>query len=167
MTQTTIPLSARHRRKNVQFTPFQQSSRSKLSKAKKIKNILLIDDSESTLLKHQEIVKTVLPSTKVFSFKSADQAISHLAKPDEPRPEMIFLDIVMPEKDGFQFMDEYLNRFTTHTHQNSPLVLLVSEYLSLPNFELSQGYKMLGLNIDHIKKPLLSSDLKDLIEEHY
>jgi len=138
-----------------------------LSKEPSIKKTVLIDDSKATLLKHAEIIKSCLPNSEIVSFDSAHKAIEYLGDPKVAPPEIIFLDIVMPEMDGFQFLDKFVNLSNHTSDQVSPLILLVSENLSLTNFNLSIGYKSLGLNIDHLKKPMDQEDLSTLISKHF
>lgn len=129
--------------------------------------MLLIDDSKSTNLMHGGLLKELAPHAKVNAFTNAEEALSFLEKASTNKPDIIFLDLIMPEKDGFEFMDEFIERYQHLTHKNSPLVVLVSEYLNQANFNLSKGYEMLGLHVDHINKPMTRADLRELVQEHF
>jgi len=133
----------------------------------RVNNVLLIDDSNSTNLLHHAMLQELVPDIHINAFTSADDALAHLQQRPKDKPDIIFLDLVMPEKNGFQFMDEFLKRHENFTHQNSPLLVLVSEHLNLENFNLSKGYRMLGLTVDHVNKPLTRLDIEDLIAEHF
>lgn len=79
--------------------------------SKKLKEILLVDDSEATnslnkrLLQHMEVVE------KIEICLNGKEALDYLTTPNEagtyPAPNIIFLDINMPVMDGFQFLQEY------------------------------------------------------------
>jgi CheY-like chemotaxis protein len=76
----------------------------------KAKNILLIDDNEidNYITRHILISKNLAENIIVES--SAVEALKFLHSiQNEPEkiPEYIFLDIRMPEMDGFGFLDEY------------------------------------------------------------
>lgn len=79
-----------------------------------IKNLLLIDDDELTLfiinrfmLKHQFV-------ENIISVKNGREAVDYfekLAAGDGPAPELIIMDINMPVMTGWEFLDEYSQRF--------------------------------------------------------
>lgn len=136
-------------------------------KLQKIRNVLLIDDSQSTNMMHFGMLAEVVPGARINSFTDADHALSYLEKEVKEKPDIIFLDLVMPNKDGFEFLDDFLDKHKSFTYENSPLLVLVSAYLNQENFNLSKGYRMLGLNVDHVKKPLTKQDIQELLEEHF
>jgi len=63
------------------------------------KNILIIDDSNTNLVLLGSIFKRY--NYKVFSALSAKQG---LKKIEDQCPDLIYLDLVMPEVDGFEFL---------------------------------------------------------------
>lgn len=79
----------------------------------KINYLLLVDDSEIDNLINKKVVLNNQFAVHVDVVKSVEAAINYLvckARNDQNSlPELIFLDIRMPEKDGFDFLDSFQN----------------------------------------------------------
>ncbi|MDB5138727.1 MAG: response regulator [Mucilaginibacter sp.] len=79
-------------------------------------NILLVDDDEINNFIHTIIIEKALPNSKIaiVADLNGKQAINHLKqfKTNDPLgfPDYIFLDINMPEMNGWEFLDEYTKR---------------------------------------------------------
>ena len=80
---------------------------------------LIVDDEEGA----RKLLKKLLSETRMFNelhlADSASEANSELKKFD---PDMIFLDIKMPEKDGFGLLSEMSNR------NGTPGIVFVTAY---------------------------------------
>ena len=74
----------------------------------KYKTILLIDDNEIDNFTNQKLIENAHFATAIQIANSAKEGLDKLkaAVPDQ-LPEIIFLDIMMPVMDGFQFLDEF------------------------------------------------------------
>lgn len=71
---------------------------------------VLIDDDTTMNLVHSTTIKHHHPNSEVLEFKSSLQALEHLKaliKSDEELPAFIFLDINMPELNGFDFLEAF------------------------------------------------------------
>jgi len=73
------------------------------NKANTIKKIFLIDDDYIYLSFTSKILNFLFPDSRVSSFNSAKSALSRLEK---ETPDVLFLDISMPEMDGWEFLEE-------------------------------------------------------------
>jgi CheY-like chemotaxis protein len=76
----------------------------------KMKNILLIDDNEMDNHISEYIIKASNIVEKINVFNSPIEALEYLAmvqSNQEKFPDAIFLDINMPDMDGFGFLDEF------------------------------------------------------------
>ncbi|MFT5266403.1 MAG: CheY-like chemotaxis protein [Polaribacter sp.] len=76
----------------------------------KMKNILLVDDSEMDNYISEFLVKESNLAEEINVFKSPIEALEYLAvlqSRQEEFPDAIFLDINMPDMDGFGFLDEF------------------------------------------------------------
>lgn len=136
--------------------------------SKKISQVLLIDDSESTNLYHQAILNETFVDIKTTYATSAQEALALIKGKDRAAPleaDIIFLDLKMPEKDGFSFLDEYVQLDREIVRQSNTLMVIVSDYLDYQNFTKTKAYKHLGLTLHHIRKPFRKDDLKELIDE--
>lgn len=74
-------------------------------------HILLIDDDRAFNFLNEKIIEFEKFATKVSSHVSAQEAIDELRELAQNNPEgfpdFIFLDINMPEMDGWEFMDQF------------------------------------------------------------
>ncbi len=77
---------------------------------KPLREILLIDDSESDNFVHSRVIKKAKVTEKVTIKYSGEEGIEYLKtliNEDYPRPSLIFLDINMPGMDGWEFLEHY------------------------------------------------------------
>jgi len=76
----------------------------------KYKKAMVIDDNQIDLYIAEMVMATTGFAEKVISVSSAKEALEYL-KPlyenPEELPDLIFLDINMPEMTGFDFLNEY------------------------------------------------------------
>src|ERR1700749_3382066 len=71
-----------------------------------IKNILLIDDDQGDVGLFGEALMTVDPRIQFHSAKTGLKALELLRSPQTVTPDLIFLDINMPEMNGWQCLAE-------------------------------------------------------------
>ena len=89
----------------------------------KYNNVLLIDDSKLDLLFQDQLIKTSKFAQNVHQASSATEALDYLKNPSNPKPDIIFLDIMMPVKDGFEFLDDF-DELPQETRQKAKVVML-------------------------------------------
>ncbi|MBK5284512.1 MAG: response regulator [Bacteroidia bacterium] len=93
-----------------------------------IKHALLIDDNEIDNYIAKHIITKSNMAEKITVKTSANDALQYLAalktNPSE-FPDIIFLDIRMPEMDGFGFLDEFKN-FPQAINNQCAVVMLTS-----------------------------------------
>ncbi|MGM0497377.1 MAG: response regulator [Bacteroidota bacterium] len=105
------------------------------------KKILVIDDSETNLV----LLKAVLEDAgyEVQLAGSSKDAFFYF---ENDRPDLILLDLLMPQEDGFMFMEKLKNGYV----QMEVPVIVVTAYA---NRENEQRAKTLGAQ-DVIEKPI-------------
>lgn len=131
---------------------------------KKLNCILLVDDDEPTNYYNKKIIEMVDCTNKIQVCYGVDDAISFLKSTDEegnfPKPEVIFLDINMPGKDGWDFLSEY-NGLTSEHHGDVVVVMLTT---SLNPADEQKAYEN-GAK-EFTRKPLTSNQVQEIIEKH-
>jgi CheY-like chemotaxis protein len=94
----------------------------------KMKNILLVDDSEMDNYISEFLVKESNLAEEINVFKSPIEALEYLAvlqSRQEEFPDAIFLDINMPDMDGFGFLDEF-SKFPEEIIKRTSVFMLTS-----------------------------------------
>ncbi|TSA29547.1 MAG: response regulator [Bacteroidetes bacterium] len=74
--------------------------------------ILAVDDDSDSLTVFREMVRRLLPEAEVFTTLSGRKGIGLTVRED---PDVIFLDLVMPEMDGFEVCSELKKDETLRT----------------------------------------------------
>jgi CheY-like chemotaxis protein len=95
----------------------------------KVKHLLMIDDNPLDNYISEVIVTESKFAEKITTMTSAMDALQFLEKlkeaPAEEFPDMIFLDIRMPQMDGFEFLEEF-KKFPQANNIHCPVIMLTS-----------------------------------------
>lgn len=124
-------------------------------------SVVLIDDSRAVNSKTEAILKEIEQISAIHSFSSAKEALLHI---EHSLPDMIFLDINMPDMDGYEFLDAYIQIKSVIASNYSTRVVVVSGLVFSENLKKTNHYKHYGVN-DYICKPIDKSDLEDLLDD--
>jgi CheY-like chemotaxis protein len=116
-----------------------------------LNNVFIIDDDPISNLVSETVLRKNQFSENYHVFEDANKALEEL---DKLKPELIFLDIVMPKMNGWQFLENFKNKSNL---LNSKVVLLTA---SLKSEDEEKADKISEV-IDIISKPLS----KEFIEE--
>jgi CheY-like chemotaxis protein len=90
------------------------------------KKVMIIDDTYVDRYIAERNVKKYGLAEEVITKESASAALAYLkelSEKNEELPQLIFLDIRMPEMDGFGFLQEY-ERFSDHIKRNCIIMML-------------------------------------------
>ena len=131
----------------------------------KIKKILLIDDSNAVNRRNESMLRARGLFDNILKYSNPKLAIESI-KSEGNLPDIIFLDLQMPEMDGFNFLDQYIELEGVVETDYKPLIVIVSDHLGFENFDKSKYYKTYGV-LEHIKKPVDKEDVLNLLEEHF
>jgi CheY-like chemotaxis protein len=97
-------------------------------------------------------------SNELLLYKSADEALSWLKNTSvDQAPDIIFLDLNMPEVDGFSFLKNFKELPETIKSKSKIVVLTSSNSAK----DRSQAFTFPNV-IQFITKPLKQSDIEDL-----
>jgi len=117
------------------------------------KKILLVDDSSTVLLLHRMML-----SHCGYELLTAMDGQEALEKASTERPDLIFLDVIMPRMDGFQTCRALRSRPET---KNVPIILVTTR--GEPHY-VRQGFES-GCT-DYITKPFDGEELLAKVRGH-
>ncbi len=98
---------------------------------KKLNCILLIDDDYGTNLYHKMVIEDADCAHKIIVKSSAIDALEYFKTPfdeENPRPNLVFLDINMPKMTGWEFLEEYKKLSTEQQAENIIVMLSTSSH---------------------------------------
>lgn len=116
-----------------------------------MKTVLIVDDNEDTV----ETISDVLECHKIQIVGKAYNGKIALEKLDEVNPEVVLLDMTMPDYDGFYFLENIVNK--DHKYK----IIIITGDLT----ESTQN-KLKEMNIKEIiLKPIDTNKLIELINQ--
>jgi CheY-like chemotaxis protein len=119
--------------------------------------ILLIDDDNISNFITEKLILRENFAQQVISFLSAEAALAYLQDLEQqqlPAPDIIFLDLNMPEMDGWEFMSEF-KKFPQGFTATSRVFMLSS---AVDSKDIVQARNMEEIE-DFISKPLTKEDM--------
>jgi two-component system nitrate/nitrite response regulator NarL len=126
--------------------------------SKMVNKTVLIDDSDIDLFIQRRFLEVYNFSRHLVSYKSAEEALNWLKNINgEAPPDIIFLDLNMPEVDGFSFLKSF-NTLPESVRTNSKIVVLTSSNSSKDREQVFENKSV----IQFITKPLKQSDIEEL-----
>ncbi len=119
---------------------------------------VLIDDSDIDLFIQRRFLEVYNFSNELLLYKSAEEALEWLnsINGDSP-PDVIFLDLNMPEVDGFSFLKSFV-KLPERIRGKSKIVVLTSSN-SIKDRDEAFGFSNV---IQFITKPLKQRDIEEL-----
>ncbi|HSV77562.1 MAG TPA: response regulator [Bacteroidales bacterium] len=127
----------------------------------KVDHLLLVDDSDIDNLINKKVVENNQFARQIMVVKSVNAAIRYLLEifsEDSPAlPDMIFLDIRMPDQDGFDFLEKF-RQLDSHIKSQCKIVMLTSSIDADDYRNAMENPYVIGF----INKPLTSNALQQL-----
>lgn len=123
-------------------------------------HVLVIDDEEINVFIIKELISGFKEIQQAAFFFNGWDALDHLvkAKNNTDFPDLIFVDLNMPEMDGFEFVERFEEQF--HRHFPKTKIVILSNSIRAADKEKSLGYKSVRY---YMKKPLDEEKLLELI----
>lgn len=129
-----------------------------------LKNVMLIDDDYATNYLHQLFLEESGRVENIMVAKSADEALTTLKEGLENNqiPEVIFLDINLPAKNGWEFIDEY-SEIVGEASKNSKVIML-STSENPRDMEKSKEYNLIK---EYRIKPLSVDIINEVVNKYF
>ena len=119
---------------------------------------VLIDDSDIDLFIQRRFLEVYDFSNELLLYKSADEALNWLRNASHNQaPDIIFLDLNMPETDGFSFLKNFVELPEKVTTKSKIVVLTSSNNMK----DREQAFTFNNV-IQFITKPLKQADIEEL-----
>jgi two-component system, NarL family, nitrate/nitrite response regulator NarL len=123
-----------------------------------VEKTVLIDDSDIDLFIQRRFLEVYNFSNELLLYKSAEEALGWLKNINgEAAPDIIFLDLNMPEIDGFSFLKNF-KELPEKIKLKSKIVVLTSSNSSK---DREQAFSFKNV-IQFITKPLKQTDIEEL-----
>ena len=117
----------------------------------KKRKILVIDDEEII----RDLIKMILEEEE-YSIFTAENGINGFKIIEKEVPDLILLDIVMPEMEGIEFL-----RIMKKKEINIPVIIMSGNPIGVQHLKISE---LLGARAS-LQKPFKKSDLIEIIEK--
>lgn len=129
-----------------------------------LKNVMLIDDDYATNYLHQLFLEESGRVENILIAKSADEALTSLKEglSDNQIPEIIFLDINLPAKNGWEFIDEYSEIVGDAANVSKVIMLSTSE--NPRDMEKSKEYNLIK---EYRIKPLSVDIINEIVDKYF
>lgn len=124
-----------------------------------IKKILLIDDNDIDNYINKKVIAKEYVATEIIVKNSPIDALHYLSTKEGDFPELILLDIKMPEMDGFEFLEEF-SKFHTDKKEKCSIIMLTSSH----NGGDIEAAKNNPYVIEFLTKPLNNTKLSKVLK---
>lgn len=123
--------------------------------------IFVIDDDEINNVIVSTYIKRYHITDSYHVFDSAIKALNYIKENGEDVvPEIIILDVKMPDMDGFEFLDEYEPLAKSYNKKTS--VYMLSSSVRMNDKERSFQYDSV---VDYIEKPMTLPQIRRIIND--
>ena len=124
-------------------------------------NILLADDDPDDRFFFNKALKEIPLSTKLTTVHDGEELMNYLRRNLENLPNILFLDLNMPRKTGFECLFEIKD---DEKLKSIPVVMFSTSFPSNLNYEQSMVETLKGIGAqNYIRKPGVFALLKEAI----
>jgi CheY-like chemotaxis protein len=126
-------------------------------------HVLLIDDEDIDNLINERLLQTSYFTNKVHVRTNVPAALSFLFKVLEKGieiPEVIFIDLHMPQYDGFHFLMEFKQLYYKYDELKNTRVVILSAFINKYPEHMLDSYTFV---VDKVNKPLREDILANVI----
>ncbi len=131
----------------------------------RLKCIMIVDEDEHDNFYHEREIKKTNKSITVIEKRTGLEAIDYLKtmkKNNDIRPDLILLDINMPEMDGWEFLSEF-SRLDKEIQRGRMIMMLTTSKNPTDMFRAKAWSFVSG----YLNKPLTQEILEDIINTYF
>jgi CheY-like chemotaxis protein len=129
---------------------------------KELKTIMLIDDNGDDNFIHERAIRKISTDSTVITKESAIDALAHLKSLKSSHADLIFLDINMPQMNGWEFLEQYSKLDKDLQCQSIVIMLTTSD-----NEDDLLKAKTIANVKDFITKPLTKEKMASICEKYF
>lgn len=118
-----------------------------------IPSVVVVDDSPTAASFYQMSAASL--AVDLRTFHSADEALTHL---EHNQPDLLFLDIVMPDKDGITLLKELRS---LPIHGDTPVIMVTSK-----DYDQDRAVARELDVLEFLLKPLRPAEIRELIRKY-
>ena len=118
---------------------------------------MVIDDDHLNNIICQTIITRHYPQAKYITFINPAQALEYLQNANNEQPDIIFLDIHMPDVNGWSFLERFQKLSTL---QKAHIIMISSSI----NYKDVNGASEHPLVKDYIEKPITIDNINKALE---
>ncbi|HEY6062573.1 MAG TPA: response regulator [Chitinophagaceae bacterium] len=124
-------------------------------------NILLADDDADDRAFFEKALKELPIDTRLTTVNDGEELMNYFSENSGQLPDVLFLDLSMPRKGGFECLTEMKDNITL---KDIPIVMFSTSYTQDFNYELGMIGVLYRIGVqDYIRKPGTIAELKKLI----
>lgn len=131
----------------------------------KLKSILLVDDDPTTNYLNKKVLDRLGVTEQVLVALNGEEALQILTTEctdaSRARPALIFLDINMPQMDGFEFLDAF-GKLPQEQRQAVVIVMLTTS-VHASDLERLKSLPIKAL----VNKPLTPAKVEEILTAHF
>ena len=132
---------------------------------KKLNCILLIDDDGPTNFIHERLIRIADCAEKIVTRQSGMEALEYLRSQEDgedPKPDLVFLDINMPRMNGWEFLLEYGK--LEEAQKAKAIVVMLTTSLNPDDEERALEIKDVK---GFYRKPLIMETLNKILSDYF
>jgi CheY-like chemotaxis protein len=130
-----------------------------------LKCIMLVDNNPIYNFLHRRVIKKNNLASNVLTKNSGIRALEYLESKKDTKdihPDLIFLDINMPEMNGWEFLQEY--DLLEKKPQNAVIIIMLANSRNHQDIARAKKWSFVS---DHTTKPLTKAKMKVIIDKHF
>ena len=126
-------------------------------------NILLADDDMDDRFFLDEALKEIPMASQLIAVNNGEQLMEHLTTHTGPLPDILFLDLSMPRKTGFECLSEIKEN---EKLKGITVIMLTTSFTRGLDLEDNLRKTLIRMGAtDYIRKPVAFDELKQIIKQ--